>query len=93
MRYEISEQDTDVQIQIHQPGEHTPRLLASLQDCRAGRCSCPTDQYDRLEDMTVQTGVDQLTVRLRPNPGQQVDTDQLQACLDYTLDQAEHNTE
>jgi hypothetical protein len=93
MRYEISEQGKHVQIQIHQTGEHTPRLVASLQDCREGRCSCPTDQYDRLEDMTVQTGVDQLTVRLHPKPGQRLDTDQLQACLDYTLDQAEHSTE
>ena len=93
MRYEISERAEDVEIQVHETGEHASQLLASLQDCQEGRCTCPTDQYDRLEEMTVQTGVDELTIRLRPNTGQRFDTDQLQHCLQYTLDQARRSTD
>ena len=93
MRYEMSEQDEDIQIEVHQTGEHTPQLLASLQDCQEGRCTCPTDQYERLEDMTLKTGADELTIRLRPHAGQRFDSGRLQACLDYTLDQAEGGTE
>ncbi len=88
MRYEITQHDPDVEIHIRETGESTPQLLASLQDCRAGRCGCPTDQYDRLEDMTIDADANQLTVRLRPRTGQRFDPDQLQNCLDFTLEQA-----
>ncbi len=85
MRYEITEQDTDVQIQVHDTAGRTEQLLASMQDCQQGRCSCPTDQYDRLAAMNVTATDDEVTVRLQPQPGQRLDPDELRACLDYTL--------
>jgi hypothetical protein len=90
MRYAITEHDGDVEIRVHQTGEHTPQVLASLQDCQHGRCGCPTDQYDRLEEMTIHTGPDELTIRLHPRQGQRFDTDELQSCLDHTITEA-HN--
>jgi hypothetical protein len=92
MRYEITEQDGDVEVQVQQTGEHTPQLLASLQDCQHGRCTCPTDQYDRLEDLTIHSHPDVLTIRLRPRQGQLLDTDEIRACLDYTISQAQNDT-
>jgi hypothetical protein len=44
----------------------TPQVLASLRHCQHGRCGCLTDQYDRLEDMTIHTNSDNLTLRLHP---------------------------
>lgn len=93
MRYEITEFDDDVEIQVQQIGAHASRVLASLQDCQQGRCGCPTDQYDRLADMTVHTDADRLTIRLHPYDGQHFDTGQLQTCVDYTLEQARHDTQ
>ena len=89
MRYQITEHDAGIEIQVHQSGEHAPQLLASLRDCQQGRCGCPTDQYDRLEDMAVQTDTDDVTIRLHPRAGQRFDPEQLQVCLDYTLAQAD----
>lgn len=91
MRYEVSEQGGDVEIRVQQAGEHTSQLLASLQDCQHGRCGCPTDQYDRLEDMTIHTDPDELTIRLRPREGQRFDTEELQSCLDYTITEAQND--
>lgn len=52
MRYEITEHDDhEVEVRVHETGEPTPRLLASLQDCQHGRCDFPTDEDERLEDM------------------------------------------
>ena len=84
MRYEIAEHGSDVEIHVRQTGEHGPELLASLEDCQQGRCGCPSDQYDRLEDMTVDATPDELTIQLHPRAGE-VDTSQLQTCLDYTI--------
>ena len=85
MRYEITARDSDVDIHLHETGEHTAQLLASLQQCQQGRCGCPTDQHDRLEDITVHDTPDEHTIQLRPCEGQRLDTSQLQACVDYTI--------
>ncbi len=85
MRYEVTEQDSTVQIQVRHTAGRTEQLLASMQDCQEGRCSCPTDRYDRLAAMAVTVGDDEVTVRLEPQPGEHLDPDELRACLDYTL--------
>lgn len=48
----------------------------------------PTDHYDRLKDMTIHTGPDELPIRLHPRQGQHFDADELQSCLEYTLSEA-----
>lgn len=93
MRYEITEHQDDVEIRVRETGEHAPQLLDSLQGCQQGRCGCPTDQYERLEQMTIRTEIDELTIRLHPREGQRLDTGELQACMDYTLNEAQHDTE
>jgi hypothetical protein len=85
MRYEIAEHGRDVEINVRQTGEHAPELLASLEDCQHHGCGCPSDQYDRLEDMTVHATLDELTIQLHPRAGERLDTGQLQTCLDYTI--------
>ena len=91
MRYEITRDDNDVEIRLQQTGEQAPQLLAALADCQQGRCGCPTDEYERLEDMTIKTGVDDVTIRLHARDGQRLDTGQLRACLDYTVTEAQRD--
>ena len=93
MRYRITEHDADIEIHVHETGEHSRQLFASLQACQEGRCGCPTDQYDRLEDMAVQTDLDEVTIRLHPRAGQRFAPEQLQVCLDYTLAQVDDNAD
>jgi hypothetical protein len=86
MRYDITEQDRDVEIHLHDAAGRTSELLGSMQDCQQGRCGCPTDQYDRLAGMDVEATDDEVTVRLQPKTGERFDTDELRACLDYTIE-------
>ncbi len=89
MRYSITGAGEDVEIRVQETGNHAPQLLASLQECREGRCGCPTDQYDRLADMAIQVDGDEVAVRLRPRDDETLDVNQLQACLDYTVAEAQ----
>ena len=89
MRYEISEHGTDVEIHVRDTAGRTSQLLTSMQDCQAGQCACPTDQYNRLAAMEVRAGDDDVTVRLQPLPGERLDPEELQTCLDYTLTHTE----
>lgn len=89
MRYQITHAGDDVEIQVQDTGESAPQLLAALQECRDGRCGCPTDQYDRLADMAIQVGTDEVAVHLHAREGEPLDVGQLQSCLDYTITAAQ----
>jgi hypothetical protein len=91
MRYNIAQDGEAVEIHVQDAGERGPQVLASLQECQEGRCSCPTDQYDRLASIEVGGGDDELTVHLTPRPGEHLDPDALRACMDYTLESASDN--
>src|ERR1035438_2269270 len=56
MRYNIAQDGEAVEIHLQDAGERGPQVLASLQECQEGRCSCPTDQYDRLASIEVGGG-------------------------------------
>jgi hypothetical protein len=73
----------------HRQGDVGVPSSPSLHDCASGSCGCPTNQYDRLESMDVKSGDGNITVRLRPLPGERLDTDEIRACLDYTLTQTQ----
>jgi len=89
MRYEITDRGDDVEIRVRETGGHALRVLASMQDCQDGRCGCPTDRGDRLAGMDVQASDDEISVRLRPRDGEQLDVGELQACMDYTVAHAQ----
>lgn len=89
MRYHVNERTDRVEMRVTETGDRTPQLLASMQECQDGRCECPTDQYDLLEAMDVQVGDDDITVTLRPRPGQRLDVGELKTCLHYTVTKAE----
>jgi hypothetical protein len=89
MRYQITAHGDDVDIKVTGTAGRAEQLLASLQQCQQGLCACPTDQYDRLADMDVRTDDHAVTVRLTPRTGEYLDVDELRACLDYTLTQAD----
>jgi len=91
MRYNIAQDGEAVEIHVQDAGERGPQVLASLQECQEGRCSCPTDQYDRLASIEVGGGDGELTVHLTPRPGEHLDPDALRACMDYTLESAAAN--
>ena len=89
MRYKITEPGDTVEIRVTETGNRAAQLLASMQECQEGRCACPTDQYERLDGMDVQSGDDAITVTLRPRVGERLDVSELRRCLDYTVAKAQ----
>jgi hypothetical protein len=89
--YEIADVESQVEIRMHTTAQQEPCVIGSLQDCASGTCGCPTDQYDRLESMDLDTSGGSITVRLHPLPGEHLDTNEIRACLEYTLAQIEED--
>lgn len=87
-RYRIEESGSAVTIEVTEVGDQQQELLSALGACQAGRCSCPTDEYQKLAAMEVQHGEDDIRLRLEPKPGEKFDLSEIAACLDYSTETA-----
>lgn len=89
-KYELHEDAARVSIEVSGvDGERQEReLLEAFDECRGGRCTCPTDQYDKLASMQVEHGDRAITLKLEPKPGARFDTTELQTCLEHTIGKA-----
>lgn len=80
--------DSTVAIELTEIGGQQDRLLAAFAACQAGECSCPTDEYRKLDSMSIEQREDDITLRLEPKKGESFDLSQIAACLDYTTARA-----
>jgi hypothetical protein len=83
-RYRIEEKESAVLIEMAEVGGRQDRLIEAFGECQDGRCSCPTNEYDKLQSMEVEQGEDLIRLRLQTKPGERLDTSAIEACLDYT---------
>jgi hypothetical protein len=82
--YRIEERESVVLIEVAEVGGRQDRLIEAFGECQDGRCSCPTNEYDKLESMEVEQGEDLIRLRLQIKPGERLDPSAIEACLDYT---------
>ena len=61
------------------------RKPPELGECQAGQCSCPTNEYEKVEAMDVESSADAIAIRLRAKPGTEFDTREIETCLHYTV--------
>lgn len=86
-RYRIDQEGSAVSVEVTQPRERQAQVLEAFGECQAGRCSCPTDEYQKLASMDIEQADDLIRLRLEPKPGEELDTSEIAACLDYTTAQ------
>jgi hypothetical protein len=77
-----------VNIEVTEVAGVQDKLLEAFGECQAGRCSCPTDEYQKLASMEVEQETDTIRLRLHAKPGERFDTSEIAACLDYTTAKA-----
>jgi hypothetical protein len=60
------------------------QLLEAFQECSEGRCTCPTNEYQKLEALEVTDSGDTIQLSLKAKPDEQIDTNEIKKCLEYT---------
>lgn len=83
--YLIGRSPTAVAIELTEIGGKQQQLLEAFQVCAEGRCSCPTDEYDKFASMQLSGDEDRIDIRLEAKPGRDFDARQIANCLDHTL--------
>jgi hypothetical protein len=90
--YRIREEGASVSIELTDVAGKHEKLLWAFGECQAGQCSCPTDQYEKVADMQLDSDAEQITIQLQPVEGERFDTKKIAACLDYTIAQTDRPT-
>ena len=79
-QYRIEQEPTAVVIESATFRATRTSCYAPFGGCQPRTCSCPTSEYEKVATMTVEADEKQITVRLEPKPGQDLDRQQVAAC-------------
>jgi len=79
------EQDGDgLSITVEGVKDQKEQLLEAFQECQEGRCSCPTNEYQKLETLEIKSDEDSVHLLLTAREGESFDREEIEKCLEYT---------
>jgi hypothetical protein len=87
MKFNVTEDQGSLKIRIEAAGEKQGQLLQALQECAEGRCTCPSNQYERLQKIEIAPGNGVVEIALVPKEGESIDRTAIDRCLEYTAGQ------
>jgi Co/Zn/Cd efflux system component len=88
VKYRIEAGPSQLDIKIEGTGEKQKEILEAFGECQAGRCTCPTTEYQKLESLQVEATGDSIKLQLRPKAGTQFDLSEIEQCLQHTVTKA-----
>ncbi len=86
MKYKVDEKKGGIDITVADVGNDKQKLLEAFRECQEGRCSCPTEEYKKLQSLEVEQGGDGIQLRLKSKPGETIDKSEIEKCLGYTAE-------
>lgn len=91
MKRTVKSSSKGLTIEVSDISGQQEQLLAEFQACREGRCSCPTNEYEKLDSLNIEAASGTIRLSLKVKSGQVLDESEIEKCLDHTemkLDQS-----
>jgi len=92
VKYNIDENENGLDISVDNIKDKKKELLQAFRECQEGRCSCPTEEYNKLESLDVEQTDDAIKLHIKSRKGVKIDKAEINRCLDYTAERIEKNT-
>lgn len=84
MKYKVESSDKAVNIEITETKGKQEKLLQAFQECQAGRCTCPTQAYSKLDSLEIERDEDTIRLKLKSKPDAKLDETEIGKCIEYT---------
>ncbi|MDD2699763.1 MAG: hypothetical protein PHH36_00865 [Sideroxydans sp.] len=84
MKYEIRKNEDGIDIAVADVANQQQGLLAAFRECQEGRCSCPTEEYKKLDTLEISQSEAGLALHLKARDGEVFDSAEIEKCLNYT---------
>jgi hypothetical protein len=84
MKYKVESNKNEVNIEVSGTKGKQKKLLDAFQECREGHCSCPTQEYSKLDTLEIEHDEDSISLKLKSKPNERLDESEIKKCLEYT---------
>ena len=84
MKYKVESTEEAVNIEVTETKGKQSQLLEAFQECQEGRCTCPTQEYSKLDSLEIVSDEDTIKLKLKSKPGVKFDESEIGKCLEYT---------
>ena len=59
-------------------------LLEAFNECSEGRCTCPTQEYTKIETLNIVDSEDKIKLSIISREDEVIDTQEIEKCLEHT---------
>ena len=84
MKYKVESNENEVNIEISETTGKQEKLLEAFQECQEGRCTCPTQEYSKLDSLEIENNEDTIRLKLKSKSDVKFDESEISKCLEYT---------
>jgi len=84
MKYKVESTENEVRIEVSEARGKQEKLLQAFQECQQGRCTCPTQEYSKLDSLEIDANEDTIKLKLKSKPQVKFDGAEISKCLEYT---------
>ncbi len=87
MEAQIKKTENGIQIDVTDLEGKKDQLLEAFNECSEGHCTCPTQEYQKVESLDVSGSDEAIQLSIKAKAGEEIDTAEIEKCLDYTKKQ------
>lgn len=84
MKYKVATKPDGADVEVTEVQGKEEQLLEAFRECQEGRCTCPTQEYAKLESLQVEQAAGTINLRLKAKRGSRFDPAEIERCLGYT---------
>ena len=85
IKYNLKKSGNGVVINVET--DNQPKLLQAFQECKDGKCTCPTDEYKKLKSLSINEGEGEITLQLVAKENETISLSEIEKCLEHTKKQ------
>ena len=84
MKSKITTNKNGIDINITELDGKKEELLEAFQECSEGRCTCPTQEYEKMETLNIVNTEKIIQLSIKSKDNEVIDAKEIEKCLDYT---------
>jgi len=84
MKYKVETNENEINVVVTETKGKQEKLLEAFQKCQEGRCTCPTQEYSKLDSLEIENDEDTIRLKLKSKPDVKFDESEIGKCLEYT---------
>ena len=84
MKSKITKNENGIDIDVTEVEGKKEKLLEAFQECSEGRCTCPTQEYEKVEKLDIIDAGKSIQLSIKTKKDETIDTKEIERCLAYT---------